>query len=167
MRKTFHFIPFIIKSNYRVINFDWSRHSCNILAKIEVNLLVSMLKIQLRLGANGFLTDLSHISWLMRLLQPGTARINIFLNLSGGTWGNGKKTFFIDFLLEKVSYSPFLWYWLILCHFLGFHWENFANFLIFWSNLSIFGEICQFLAPQHIEDKLKKSKRRKLYKVIS
>ena len=119
-----------------------------------------MLKIQLRLGANGFLTDLSHISWLMGLLQPGTARINIFLNLSGGTWGNEKKTFFIDFLLEKVSYSPFLWYWLILCHFLGFHCENFANFLIFLLNLSIFGEICQFLAPQHIEDKLKESKRK-------
>ena len=71
------------------------------MAKIEVNLLVSMLKIQLRLGANGFLTDLSHISWLMGLLQPGTARINIFLNLSGGTWGNGKKNIFHRFSFGK------------------------------------------------------------------
>jgi len=60
-----------------------------------------MFKIQLRLGANEFLTDLGHISWLMRLLQPGTAMINDFLNLSGGTWGKWKKNIFHRFSFGK------------------------------------------------------------------
>ena len=74
--------------------------------------------------------------------------------------GKFKKNVFHRFFLEKVLYSPILWYWWILCHFLGFHLRKFCKFLIFLSNLSILGEICQFLAPQHIEDKLKKSKRK-------
>ena len=45
--------------------------------------------------------------------------------------------------------------------FLGFPFEKILQiFDFFLSNLSILGEICQFLAPQHIEDKLKESKRK-------
>ena len=44
--------------------------------------------------------------------------------------------------------------------FLGFPFEKILQIFDFLSNLSILGEICQFLAPQHIEDKLKESKRK-------